>query len=98
MLEEYTKREKELINDLRNNSALTCKKAQERCEELWELIPINYEVNSVMLNDLMYVRFHNDPDWNYSKIYKIEVGNLKENEIIDYLKKIVNKFKNNKNK
>lgn len=67
-LENYYTEEKILIEEIKQDK-LSCLEAQNRCEELWKLIPNNTHVNPLVLNNLMKEKYSNSSDWNYSKIF-----------------------------
>ena len=69
-----------LIADIEANK-LTWEQAQNRCKILWSLIPYNFEVNPGRLNNLLYNNFKDCPHNAFSKIFKIDVGNLNDLEI-----------------
>ena len=71
VLSEFKKFHDLLIDDLKKYK-LTYLEAQQRCDDLWKLIPNNFDVNTVVLNELMKNQFLNDPDWRYSKTYTIK--------------------------
>lgn len=85
-LKEFEKEEQRLFNDI---PAITYKEALERSKSLWSLIPIEYDVNPVRINNLMYETFHNDPDWGkHIMRFKIPVGDMKAEDVQTYLDKV----------
>lgn len=97
-LNKYNKEERILINDLSQNK-LTLTEARERCSKLWKLIPVDVDLNPIMLNNLMKEKFGNDPDWNkYCKTFKINVSDVDEEGVERYINAVATKFKNKNEK
>ena len=88
-LKEFVKEEQRLFDDI---PGLTYKEAKNRCDALWGLIPINYDVNSVRIDNLMYEKFHDDPDWKYGRVFYIQPEDLKDSDVLSYMKKIQKKI------
>lgn len=72
ILDKYYIEQEKLIKEI-TEDRLTCKEAQERCTELFKLIPATMLLSPRTLNDLMKSKFENDPDYTYSKKYTIVV-------------------------
>jgi hypothetical protein len=92
-LDKYTIEEQILIDEI-SQDKLTFRDVKERCDKLWELIPINMDLNPVRLHNLIKEKFSNDPEWNkYSKVYHIKVGNIADADIESYVQKVTDNIK-----
>jgi hypothetical protein len=92
-LKKYKEAESQLMHEI-FGLELTYEQALERCKQLWELIPSNIDLNPVALNKLMKETYGNHPDFNkHGVTYKIVIGDLKDEDIDEYLKKVVEKIK-----
>jgi len=79
-LEKYTEQEEILFNEISQNK-LTFSEAKERCSILWDLIPSNYSVHSVRLNNILGEKYSNDPGWighERRMVFKIPIGTSKK--------------------
>jgi hypothetical protein len=93
-LDKYNDEETKLIEDIQNND-LSYNDVKERCYKLWDLIPIDYNINPIKLNDLLKEKYGNELEFNkHDRIFKIDIGKLNANEIEDFIKKFANKVKN----
>ena len=88
--------EERILYDEISQDKLTFAQANERCSKLWDLIPIDVDVNPVRLNNLMKEKYDNDPDWNkYCKTFKIKISDVDEESVERYIKAVTAKFKQN---
>ena len=97
-MDDFDKEERILYDEI-SQDKLTFAEASERCKKLWDLVPVDVDVNPVRLNILMKEKYGNDPDWNkYSKTYRINVTNVDEESIERYINAVATKFKNKNEK
>lgn len=89
-LTEFNKKHKELYNDV---PYLTYKEVKERCYELWKTIPHDHLINTFDLDKLIHDTFHNDPDYDYAKVFIVPVKKLTKKQAENSLKKLIEKYK-----
>lgn len=73
VLGEFRKEHNLLVGDL-HNFKLTFAEAQQRCYNLWKIVPFNIDVNTVELNEIMKRQFKNHPEWKNTRTYKININ------------------------
>jgi len=92
-LNKYYVEESILIKDIENNK-LTLSEVRERCGKLFSLIPNNISLNPVRLENLIKEKYSNNPNYEkHTPTYIIDVGDIDENDIEEYIQNVVNKFK-----
>jgi hypothetical protein len=73
-LDKYEIEEAILVKDI-DTGDLSYTEAMGRCRKLWELIPINYTINSIRLNELMDKYYGKTIEYNteYKRTYQIKI-------------------------
>jgi len=96
-LAEYMAEEQKLMYEIFQNK-LTFNEVIERCSKLWELIP-NGDVDlNPILDNLIKVKFGNDPEnWiKYKKTYPIKVGDIDDSDeanVVSYVQMVADNIK-----
>ena len=98
-LSEYMTEEQKLMYEILQDK-LTFNEVIERCSKLWELIPYDVDLNPVGLDNLIKVKFGNDPEnWpKYKKTYPIKVGDIDESDeanVVSYVQMVADNIKKN---
>lgn len=91
-IEKYFEQEKALIEEIQSGK-LTYKQARDKCNELYNLIPIDYEVNPAGLQNAMTEAYPNILDHSEKRIYKIPVGDISSKKDQKYIDKLIKKYK-----
>ena len=90
-LKEYKEAKDELMKDLHG---LTYEEMKERCSAMYGLIPFHYSVSEYQLGNMIKEQFGDHPDWKTDHpTYTIPVGNIKDDNVEDYVKEIAEKMK-----
>ena len=93
ILKKYNGEVERLITDLPN---LTYKETIERSGELWKLVPFNMDINPVGLNAAIHERFKDNPEYKERQeknTFRVNVGELSDEQAKDYIKMVANRFK-----
>lgn len=82
---DYYKAEKSLVADILDEK-LNYIEARKRYKIMSEYIPINIFMNSFYLDSLMKLHYGDDPNWQNSKTYTIEIGSISYDEAVESIK------------
>lgn len=90
----YTENESLLIEDIENDK-ISYLGVVERCDKLFELIPSDVSLNPFGLYKLIAEKYANDIDYQNCKQtkYIINVADIDEADIEEYIQNVANKFK-----
>lgn len=87
----FKERSLKLYNEYEN---LTVEEARSQFSKLFDDCPIGLLINPFGLETILKNHFPNFHDSSNSRVFKINVENIPENEVESYMDKIVKKFKN----
>ena len=81
-----------LVEEIQNKK-YTYEEARAKCHEIYDMVPAEYLVNFVSLNNAMDAAYPGVLDHSFKRIYKIPIGNIPDEEIDSYIQRVVAKFK-----